>query len=357
MPKILVTIALAALVGATALVGASIHEDGNVPLVESPDYVNVVKSLGGAVCSKEDWFIQKELGFADLYVGDQRHRCTQWTGTIPGVVIAATTVSLNSGLTPLVLYFPTQERPEKSVINTIIVDIVGGPSGSISPSGGNIIPPYLAKNGLTVASLGYTGTLYGSMYPKASYGLAVKDVVEYLEKIRGLSRRPAKIVLLGESLGGRIAIEAAHKMPVALRPDLVVLISPLMLSPISAERNFSVNLRNNPSNDSYITTRLISDPEKPWEKVGTIPLFDAFFEEKEKHRDLNEILELSPMIRPLIIFGTDDNVIGLNAIRHLSPKVARTFEIEGMGHHPNMEEEKQIVSVIESAIGVMPSVP
>lgn len=353
--KTLTIIGFTALIGAAALVGAAIHEAEIIrPIEDNPSYMNVAKSVGAVLCPKGKWLRQSGLGFADLYVGDQQQRCTQWAGVFPGIVVSATTVNLESGTRPLVVYFPLQERPGASKI--VVVEIVGGPSGSISPSENSVIMPHLSNSGIPSVSLGYTGTLYESMYPKSSYQAAVKDVVEYIKKIRSLGMGSTKIILLGESLGGRIAIDAVSRMPDNMRPTLTILVNPLMLSPLAAKRNFMINFNNNPANDSFIITKSLSSAKEPWEKVGTIPLFDAFFDQKSKEDDLVKFLKIVPAVHPLIIFGTDDKVIGLNLINHLTPDLANVAKIKGMGHHPNKNEEKRIVGIIEDAISTAPDV-
>jgi predicted alpha/beta-hydrolase family hydrolase len=84
----------------------------------------------------------------------------------------------------------------------LVIDVVGGPGGDMSPGLNDGIPLALARSGVVVAKLGYTGTRHGTIFPKPNFDLAAEQVLGFARAVRA-ENPDSKLVLLGESPGGR----------------------------------------------------------------------------------------------------------------------------------------------------------
>lgn len=212
---------------------------------------------------------------SEILVGQREDACTRWTGGPSGAIAGTGTVRLGKAGLPLVVY---QHKATGTAFDAIYVRGVGGPGESIAPAEGDRRYLDLLGTHDLLVSIGYTGTRYRTLYPKPDYQAACEDVAAYLDGLR--VRNPdARLIVIGESLGGQIVAGALHRTS---HVDAVVLVNPMMFSPEQARRNFAGVLRHTYDHDTKVSVRRLASRDERWvdghrTSEYTIDLFRAFF--------------------------------------------------------------------------------
>lgn len=257
---------------------------------------------------------------------------------------------------PILVIAPLQRRPKGT-----IVYLVGGPGGELvthflsHPS--DYVPIKLVEAGFLVAIPGYSGTAYGSVYPKSDLPVAVRQITEYyVSFIRRLSN--SSVTLLGGSAGAFPAYLVARKFS-----DVpAVLLSP----PLSAPKQIVKRLKLNPASRGAYSRSI----ELPQRKVGQrLPALKRPVLVSEEARtasffglaynlSLIDLFDKYPLAekRVSLLVGTKDSRIGiekLTAFRKRYPAVDVRLLPE-IDHSPiNMVEASRMSDAIHGAIARM----
>jgi len=107
---------------------------------------------------------------SNIYVANPATLCTEWLDVIPGINISSGSLNIDGNIVPTIIY-----STNKFMLNTreqqlrIFIRIVGGPGGEIEPGINDVIYTNTLSDSDLLISLGYTGTQYGSRYPKADF--------------------------------------------------------------------------------------------------------------------------------------------------------------------------------------------
>ena len=278
------------------------------------------------------------LMYSAISIANPLSLCNEWMGVLRGINITNGAINLDGNALPAVMYSSTYFMADESnLIGTIYIKVVGGPGGVIAPQEDDIIYTRLLGGRDILISIGYTGTLYGTRFPNPDFKLACEDIATYTKIIR--ARNPfAKIILIGESLGGVIATQAL-RAPFDGVADKLILVGPLLYSPHEAEYNFAHNFHLSPETDSKLNVRILSGPSLNFDagdfkSVYTFDLVKHLFERDEEDTELSARLrDVCSLRRVLLIYGDKDNVIGIEKIkRDRGDECVSYVRIEGMGH-------------------------
>lgn len=288
-------------------------------------------------------FMLRQLEAADA-------RCMARAG--PDIVFVSGLFRSKEGDMPVLILAPLRRRPRGT-----IVFLVGGPGDRLVthflsfPSDQVLIN--LVQAGFLVALPGYSGTAYGSVYPKSDLPVAVRQIVEYVSFIRRLS--DSSITVLGGSAGAFPAYLVARRFS-----DVpAVLLSP----PLSAPKQIVERLkRNSESRVAYSRViqlrqrkvgRQLSAIERPIlvsEETRTASFFGRVY-----NLSLIDLFNKYPSVarKVTLLVGTKDSRIGIEQLtefRNRYPAVDVSL-LPGIDHMPtNTVEASRISDAIYSAI-------
>lgn len=187
------------------------------------------------------------------YLEDPDGSCTEWSAhPHPAARIFAGKVRVGKEDLLAVVY-ASKQTVESGHFPALVLDVVGGPGGQISPGLNDGVQLALARRGAVVIRIGYAGTLHNSHYPDPDLDRATSQVRDYAGMLRE-SNPDSKLILLGESLGGYIVANAMHNRSAAIA-DGAVLAIPLIYSPSEAVANSSNILQTRTGSDGLIRQR------------------------------------------------------------------------------------------------------
>lgn len=243
-------------------------------------------------------------------------------------------MKINKAKIPLVL-----TRRENSGVRgqdfdkRLIVRLSGGPGGiPIGAMSDFVIP--LRKNDLIIDFL-YTGSGTNLVYPNQNFNLAVSQVHSFLASLRRRNRK-AEIVLVGESLGGVIALTAMEGASSIV--DKIVLISPVassMQSFVDRSRSMSSKVAERSLLEIY---RVLESADDDWStrdirQLSRIDVLSNFFPEDALSDTIVDRASRVSDVPKLVIYGDRDPIIGMEEIESLrGVKAVSLEEIIGMDH-------------------------
>jgi predicted alpha/beta-hydrolase family hydrolase len=297
------------------------------------DVKRVSRLLSLNPCDPDRSEIRSTLVDASANVGNPAVSCAIWTRPEDSLVIFSSSVQVDGARLPVVAYFSSR-HPGRAPVS-LIIDIIDGPGGDISPGVNDLIPFALARSGAVVVRVGYTGTSHGTLYPRPNFDVAVRQVLGYSRALR--AKNPSgKLILMGQSLGGPIVAHAAASAdppPV----DGVALVLPMLLSPDEAVANFARIIGLKPPAGAR-TVRILRRPSDPWSSGQAVPRpadsYDRFFPPGSRDRDLGSYLAGLGKVKILIAFGDTDMLVGLSRLEDSSlnsPNI-RKLRLRGVGH-------------------------
>lgn len=282
-----------------------------------------------------------------LYLNDPKERCWVWDDVTPGFTVWLS----RSGLAPApqqVIVVSAKGKPDAAARPRIFLRIVGGPGASIGPgqSYGHVLD--LIRSGDVLVTPAYEGTVHGTFYPNENFTASTTRIAAWLRELR--RRNPlGEVVLIGESLGGPLALEA-NRLAGAQGADRIVLLAPLAFTPDAADRNFTAQRGERYRNDRQVTMRII--PTAPngtagYRKVYSTDLFISFFPAKQRSKDLGERLKEAGNVPILLVYGSTDMTVGTAIIEALPPAAnVRVVRIADMPHKLNTEFGRKVTAAV-----------
>lgn len=319
------------------------------PQAASKSVTGDVQRIAGLLrlnsCDPERSEIKFTLGNASASVGNPSISCTMWTLAESPITIFSSSVDIAGIRLPVVVYF--NRSYIDSAADSLVIEVVGGPGGDISPGANDTLPFALARSGVVVVRLGYTGTSHGTLYPRPNFDLAARQVLEYSKAVRA-ENPSGKLVLLGESLGGPIvAHAAASSNPPPF--DGLALVLPMLFTPDEAIRNFGRIVDSSRPGAGDKTVRTIAGSPDSWRdgqrvRVPSTDLYDRFFPPESRGRDLASYLERVRSTKILIAYGDSDKVVGLSKLDDpsLNTRNIRKLRLRGIPHMMNSSSASQV---------------
>jgi len=240
-------------------------------------------------------------------------------------------------------YAKRQSQP--STPSVLVLDLVGGPAGDISPGLNDSIQEALVQRGATVVKPAYAGTRHRSRYPAPDLDDAVREIVEIVRMLHRANPH-SKLIVMGESLGGYIAAKAVsseHDLPV----DGLSLIVPLVYSPDQAIKNF--RRLAHASGQQFTPLWVRSDPSRSpvqpidgparqrvseYKAVSSIDLFEAYFPAAVRRTGLLTYLTGKNRPPTLIAYGATDERVGIEVLQAATslPGDVHLLKLERSGH-------------------------
>jgi pimeloyl-ACP methyl ester carboxylesterase len=297
-----------------------------------------IEKVSGANPCNGPKVVRRDFALSAVFVNDAKLACTRWVDAMPGFVVSSGKVSVHDRMMPIVIHRRIGCSPDASTSSArrIFVRIVGGPGGDIAPNDYDL--PYAATLGEDdlMISVGYTGTRYGTWFPKADFKTAAREVALYTSRLHAQNPK-AEIVLMGLSLGGPIAVAALSPSNGGYASKLI-LVAPLLWSAEEAEQNFATALRHDYEHDVKLPVDVLGvgangDVSSTRKQVNTIDLFSHFFDSSERETDLPMRLAVAGTRPTLIVYGRADRVIGLQRLMLLDKRAEIELRpIVGMAH-------------------------
>ncbi|WP_174297098.1 serine aminopeptidase domain-containing protein [Sphingomonas bacterium] len=236
----------------------------------------------------------------------------------------------------------------------IAIEVVGGPGGSISPGETDALAIRLAQQGITVVRIGYTGTRHRSIFPEPDFRPATHEIARYTGEVRRLNPH-AKIVLVGESLGGLIAAQVMVDMQ-SDTVDELELVLPSFYSPTQALSNFKTKMGVSPSNDSLIATWQLyetSDLLKSgsYHMIQTLNFLGHFFAPEDRTISLATLFKRLTHVSTNIFFREADVRTGPQLASHLAQfKNINLVRLKGEEHNISGYDGRYIAGLIMRTI-------
>jgi hypothetical protein len=290
-------------------------------------------------------------------VEDDETGCVVWDSeSSPRIHSFLGAMAIGHARVPVVGYARVQRGAGKPAV--IVLDLVGGPAGDISPGLNDFLQEALARRGALVVKPAYAGTRHRSHYPSPELNEAVEEVVAIAKKLRRLNPH-AKLIAMGESLGGYVAAKAFSGESGTII-DALALIVPLVYSPEQAVTNFKRLAQT--SGQAFTSLWIRTDPSRVplhalgsarpvprYAAVSSIDLFESYFPPEDRSAGLLTYLRASK--RPaLVAYGATDERVGIEALRRTGPLPAdvHLLELEHNGHSIDRAVAERIASVLWS---------
>jgi pimeloyl-ACP methyl ester carboxylesterase len=331
-----------------ALAAPTAERTYGVADLDAADVARVSRSLRLEPCDHGRTSLRRTFDGASAAVGNPSIGCTLWArAETPEIIVFAGAVEVAEAKLPVVVYFSSRHLRSGST-DSLVIDVVGGPGGDISPGLNDGIPLALARSGVVVAKIGYTGTRHGTIFPRPNLDIATEQVLGFAKSVR--AENPGrKLVLLGESLGALIVARAAASTN-RLAIDGLALVAPLLFTPDEAMSNFARIRRPGQSPGvGGLTVRTIESARAPWTsgRLVTVPseaLFSRFFPAESRGRDLGAYLRQAGNVKTLMAFGDNDKIIGLSKLGDASlnaPNI-RQLRLREVPHMMNSHSATQV---------------
>ncbi len=229
--------------------------------------------------------------------------------------------------------------------SVLVLDLVGGPAGNISPGLNDSLQEALVHRGAIVVKPAYAGTRHRSRYPAPDLDDAVREVVEIVRKLHGANPH-SRLIVMGESLGGYIAAKAVasqHDLPV----DGLSLIVPLVYSPDQAIGNFRrlAHASGHAFTPLWIRSVPSRSPVQPidgptrqrvseYKAVSSMDLFQAYFPANARTIGLLTYLTGKNRLPTLIAYGSTDERVGIEVLQAATtlPSNVHLLKLDRSGH-------------------------
>jgi len=280
--------------------------------------------LAAQPCDYERSWHVEDRTYAGLVLDAPSISCNVWPSKDRAQLVFSSKTIIGGEVLPIVAYLPANLL-KHSAIRRLVVYVIGGPGGDVAPGLNDHLPSRLATSGDVVVKIGYSGTRYGSRYPKPDFDVAVSQVRSYVYRLRALNPS-AQIVLLGESLGGQIAVKAATEPSLKRVISAIILIHPLAFSPDKALKNFKNLADTGHHKDPELQVRQVGEKRSvpgQYVNIKSQDLFGSFFAPREKAVGLDAYLDGVRGVKVLIAYGDTDKKTGVDQIRELASKENR----------------------------------
>jgi len=249
-------------------------------------------------------------------------------------------VMIEDAKIPLIVTRRTENRISSDDFSgTIIVRISGGPGGmAFQPA--NEFAILLGEADILIDFF-YSGSGTNLIYPSPNFDVASAQIRQFIDRLQK-SNRDVQIVLLGESLGGPIVLSSLSKSPKIKwgKADKVVLINPVSLPPKEFFEEAKRAANELPDSELRNIYRTIESKNDDWSSRNIVELnradvFKRFFEPENFVMGIEERLAEADIQKVLILFGSEDPIIGVERLRAINdlPNIT-SIEINGMGHSP-----------------------
>lgn len=264
---------------------------------------------------------------------------------------------------PVIGYANKQSEPIAPSV--LILDLVGGPAGDISPGLNDSIQEALVQRGALVVKPAYSGTRHRSHYPAPDLDHAVQEVVEIIRKLRRANPH-SRLIVMGESLGGYIAAKAISSRD-DLSVDGLALVVPLVYSPNQASENFErlarasgqqftpLWIRQDPSRAAAqpmdgSTKRSVSE----YTAVSSMDLFEAYFPPEARTTGLLTYLTGKHRPPTLIAYGASDQRVGIEVLQAATslPSNAHLLKLDRSGHAIDAAAAERIATMMWSTFSL-----
>jgi alpha-beta hydrolase superfamily lysophospholipase len=271
-----------------------------------------------------------------------------------GVDAISGQVNLSDGRRPILFYANDAALRVHNPIERVIIRVVGGPAIHIGPYG--FEDAYLGQSSVPtiMVALGYSGTADRSLYPDENFTTASREVAEFSDRVCDLLPR-ATLLLIGESLGGVVAVSADQKMSRCGERRRTLLISPLVDSVSNHSKYILTTKIGRQDWATPIPLRTVHhDGDREFldaSNVASGALFDSFFAYSEKHVSLMDRLSgsVDRTKNTYFMFGGRDQIIRPQGVSELARMYSkRTKVIEGMGHISEDRYKNQIAKYVDS---------
>jgi len=264
---------------------------------------------------------------------------------------------------PVIAYAKKLFRPITPSV--LVLDLVGGPAGDISPGLNDSMQEALAQRGAIVVKPAYAGTRHRSRYPAPDLDGAVREVVEIVRQLRRANPH-SRLIVMGESLGGYIAAKAVSSQD-DIPVDGLSLIVPLVYSPDQAIENFRRLARV--SGKQFTPLWIRSDPSRSpvqpvdrstrlrvseYRAVSSMDLFEGYFPPEARTTGL--LAYLTGKTRPptLIAYGATDERVGIEALQAATslPGNIHLLKLDHSGHAINAAAAERVATMMWSTFSL-----
>lgn len=285
--------------------------------------------------------------------------CVVWdSSSAIGINSFLGSIDANGARIPVIAYAKDPATPSASAV--IVLDLVGGPAGDISPGLNDSLQEALAKRGAIVMKPAYAGTRHRSRFPAPNLDAAVQEIVEIIEKLRKANRH-AKLIVMGESLGGYIAAKAMFEHR-SLSVDGLALVLPLVYSPNQALENFAELARA--AGQAIGPLWILPDrPNREWQSmsgstrhsptkytaVPTVELFRTFFPAQARNTGLLTYMTGKNLPPTVIAYGSADQRVGNEVLLQAAvslPGNVHLLKLERSGHAIDAAAAERIATMM-----------
>ncbi len=230
-------------------------------------------------------------------------------------------------------------------IQTIYVRVGGGPGAVNITAQSDEFIEYL--EGDYLIDFYYTGHGFNIVHPSPSFEIAFTQLAKFLEQVR--ARNPeSKIVLLGQSLGAVLSLEAIRNSEISDRSsapaaDKLVLLSPPFGS-LDRTAELLEELRVARGVEGTKWQYRVREPSQNYNDYGRLEsheqmdVFRSFYQQQNEKADLLErVKNVSSSLPILVIYGDADVRIYLEKAKAFAAQKignVRVSRLEGMDHQP-----------------------
>jgi pimeloyl-ACP methyl ester carboxylesterase len=301
------------------------------------------------LCEPTPRFRLNTLQSTSLYFDTPNPHCWTWDDVLPGFALWASRTTLG-GLDMPVVVGVRKGDPVNGLRHRILIRVIGGPGGSVAPSAAYSTLLNVLRPGDVLVTPAYPGTRHGTFYPDENFTPGSALIAHWLREVR--RRNPdAEVVLVGESLGGPIALEA-NRVAGKDAADRIVLISPLAYSSADAEANFTQRRGAEYRNDNKTAVRVLrrgagAEPSHIWQQVFSTDLFKTFFPKSERNVAIAARLRVNAHVPILLVYGTQDWRAGFALLEQLTPEEnLRVVRIADMPHEVGAEYQRRVSAAV-----------
>jgi pimeloyl-ACP methyl ester carboxylesterase len=312
---------------------------GGSPSQSNEKFARIERAFGASFCEPEKRKMRTTFDrHSNLDVLAQPDKCVQWDSLFGDIDAVSGTIKNGDDFTQLIAYVKNDEENGKSsrLSEKVIIRVPGGPHSRLMPSSFDYAYTSLLDGDDAFVALANAADAQISSYPEEGVSGSAATLRSVLQGVRS-SFPDAKIVVVAESLGAVIAVEALGKM--RMHNTRLILINPMFPSVNEAVRKLT--LLNHPmfqaGKEAVFATR-DSSGRLSLQRVSHGELLVSFIESRERDVDLRDRLLALPAdyraeLGIVIVRGKYDELstVGdLERIRAIGD--VRTVEIENARH-------------------------
>ncbi len=290
--------------------------------------------------------------------------CVVWdSSSAVGIISFLGSMNVDGIRVPVIGYAKKQSHPITPSV--LVLDLVGGPAGDISPGLNDSIQEALVRRGAIVMKPAYAGTRHRSRYPAPDLDYAVREIGEIARKLRRANPR-SRLIVMGESLGGYIAAKAVSSY-YDLRVDGLSLIVPLVYSPDQAIGNF--RRLAHASGQQFTPLWIRSDPSRSpvppidgatgqrvseYKSVSSMDLFQAYFPAEARATGLLTYLTGKNRPPTLIAYGATDERVGIEVLQAATslPSNVHLLKLDRSGHAIDAVAAERVATMMWSTFSL-----